>query len=146
MMGKTIYRCLYPVEEKTCTCCGNLKLLSDFYKRKNRPSGYLSECKTCTIARNKSRYEGARDEINDRRAAKTYGLTYEEVVQMRESSNGICQCCGRPGLHHHKRLVIDHDHFTGEVRGLICSRCNSILGFAQDDLQTLKNLIAYLEK
>jgi hypothetical protein len=145
-MGKNIYQCLHPVDQKTCTQCGILKPLTDFYKRKNRPSGHVSECKSCIIARNRARYEGSREEINDKRAAKVYGLTYEEVVEMRESSNGICQCCNRPGLHHHKRLVIDHDHSTGKVRGLICSRCNSILGFAQDDLQTLKNLIAYLEK
>jgi len=144
-LGKNIYQRLIQVEEKTCTRCGISKPLTEFYKRKNRPSGVISECKDCTIARSRARYEGAKDEINDKRAAKLYGIDYAEVVKMRANSDGICQCCGRPGLHHHKRLVIDHDHSTGEVRGLICSRCNSILGFAQDDLQTLKNLVSYLE-
>ena len=133
------------MENKTCTNCGESKPVSDFYKRKNRPGGLVSECKCCTISRNRSRYEGRKEEINDKRAAKLYNLTYDEVVRMRQEANGICKCCGRAGLHHHKRLVIDHDHTTGQVRGLICSRCNSILGFAQDDLSTLKNLVSYLE-
>ena len=86
------------------------------------------------------------DLANDKRAARTYGVDLSYIQNLREQANGICQCCGRPGLHHHKRLVIDHDHSTGRVRGLICSNCNSILGFCDDNITTLENLINYLNR
>lgn len=61
--------------------------------------------------------------------------------------NGCCAICGidhaaRVGS---GRLSIDHDHATGKVRGLLCHRCNSLLGHAKDKVETLRKAIAYLE-
>lgn len=44
-----------------------------------------------------------------------------------------------------KVLQVDHDHKTGDVRALLCSRCNSLLGYADDSIELLKRAIAYLE-
>jgi DNA-directed RNA polymerase subunit RPC12/RpoP len=132
----------------TCTQCKKEKSENDFYIRKNRlnSKGRLSECKECTKSRNSKRYKKDPDLINDMRAAKTYGLTLEQVQEMREKSGGICSICNREGKHHHKRLVIDHDHKTGKVRDLICSTCNSMIGWCGEDTQTLQNLIDYLNR
>lgn len=52
-----------------------------------------------------------------------------------------CQVCGSED-----RICWDHDHKTGEHRGWLCNKCNSVLGFVNDNTDTLRGLIQYLEK
>ena len=52
-----------------------------------------------------------------------------------------CEICGST-----ERLCIDHDHKTGEVRGLLCNRCNFALGFINDDMNLIENSIKYIEE
>lgn len=53
-----------------------------------------------------------------------YNLTPEEVERLQEEAGGKCMICKLPS----ERLVVDHDHNTGQVRGLLCSACNPQLG------------------
>lgn len=71
----------------------------------------------------------------------SYGMTKEEALRVVENREGKCQICGLV-----KRLVIDHDHRSGLVRGLICGKCNSVLGMANDCTQTLLAAVEYLRK
>ena len=52
-----------------------------------------------------------------------------------------CDACGGT-----KRICFDHCHKTGEFRGWLCESCNVLIGFAKDDINTLKRLVKYLEK
>jgi hypothetical protein len=45
----------------------------------------------------------------------------------------------------HTRLVVDHDHETDRVRGLLCNNCNIAIGAVHDNIETLQNLIVYLK-
>ena len=65
-----------------------------------------------------------------------------EYKEMLESQGGVCAICGAMPK---GRLAVDHDHATGQVRGLLCSPCNVALGFLRDDPIRLKAAIAYLE-
>ena len=47
--------------------------------------------------------------------------------------------------HHKSKLVVDHCHATGKVRGLLCHNCNRALGLLKDKISVLKNAIQYLE-
>jgi hypothetical protein len=67
--------------------------------------------------------------------ARKYGLEKETLGQMLKFDCGICG--GR------KRLVIDHDHDTGAVRGVLCDKCNKGLGFFQTE-EMLQKAIGYL--
>lgn len=73
---------------------------------------------------------GARRERNKRNSLRSlYGLTLESFHEMRRQQNCSCAICG---VHETKStkgtLYVDHDHETGKVRGLLCNRCNIILG------------------
>lgn len=76
--------------------------------------------------------------------AKTYGLGDGDYEALYRAQSGRCAICwARPRS---KRLAVDHDHKTGAVRGLLCSRCNhDLLGAAHDDVAILRRAVAYLE-
>lgn len=77
-------------------------------------------------------------------ALRQYGLTAETFKRMTEEQGGRCAICRRQP-DEQKRLVVDHCHTTGRVRGLLCGQCNCMLGNAKDNTDTLKQAIHYLE-
>lgn len=87
-----------------------------------------------------------------KRTARKYGLSYDDYIEMIKLSNDKCAICNqeekrRLGKQEKlTQLSIDHNHKTGKVRDLICYGCNLIIGYAEDDIQLLKNAINYLEK
>jgi hypothetical protein len=79
------------------------------------------------------------------------GLTLAEYQTLHDAQGGLCAACGQLETKAHRngtvlRLAVDHDHDTGRVRALLCSRCNYTLGYARDDVAVLRQLIAYLER
>jgi len=81
---------------------------------------------------------------------RKYGLSAEQYLAMLAQQGGCCAICGKPETARWRgtlcRLSVDHDHTTGEIRGLTCRRCNSILGLAKDDKSILTRAIQYLQK
>lgn len=63
---------------------------------------------------------------------------------------GLCALCEKPEIKKNYgttcKLSVDHDHRTGRVRGLLCSKCNSILGMANDNIALLMKAILYLKR
>lgn len=79
-----------------------------------------------------------------KRLLDTYGLTPEDYDNMLEAQGGGCAICGRSPEEESRRLCVDHDHETGENRGILCNSCNVMLGGARDDPQALARGIDYL--
>ena len=75
-----------------------------------------------------------------------YGITVEDYDRMYAEQNGRCAICGLHQSQQQRRLHVDHDHETGEVRGLLCMNCNSLLGHACDEVPTLLGAIQYLQR
>ena len=90
-------------------------------------------CKECTSQR-----------AHEIRMANTYGINAEIYQQIFDYQGGVCYICLSKSVK--RRLAVDHDHKTGEVRGLLCRRCNrDILGhFARDQVDVLQRAIDYL--
>lgn len=71
-----------------------------------------------------------------------YGLTRQQLEELEKAHDGKCAVCDdRPRL-----LVIDHDHQDNLVRGLLCDRCNRLLGVAQDNPIRLEQAAQYLRR
>ena len=82
-----------------------------------------------------------------RNAARHHGGTLEVRKQFYSQQNGICPVCVKPLDHftRQKFAVIDHDHITGKIRGLLHNTCNGAIGMLGDDPVTLRAAAAYLE-
>lgn len=76
--------------------------------------------------------------------SRKYGLKAKEVDLLHCVQNGLCLCCLMPL----SDFVIDHDHDTGDVRGILCSSCNLLLGHMGDNADEIKRrsemLLRYL--
>jgi hypothetical protein len=74
-----------------------------------------------------------------------YGITPAEYLALLAEQDGHCATC--PEVHNGgQRLSVDHDHETGQVRGLLCRRCNLAIGQAGDNAYRLLQLASYLLK
>ena len=141
---------------KKCPLCKKLVPLSDFSKAKSRPNGAGTYCKKCArIVAKKWRENNPEKTYRKNRhpgyLKHKYGLTLEQYDQMVEDQGGVCVVCGKPETAlgtggQIKRLTVDHNHNTGEIRALLCDGCNKVLGYAKDDPMLLLQLAIYLEK
>lgn len=109
---------------KECRGCGRIK-------PPGKGAQYCPDCRD----EHKSKTASS---INNRKRAKRYGLSVENLNALLAIDQ--CEVCGS-----NVRLVVDHDHATGVVRGLLCDLCNKALGQARDDVSILAGLIQYLE-
>jgi hypothetical protein len=97
----------------------------------------MEACKECHRARVKATTSPARRRAQHLK--RNYGVTPEFYDFMVEWQGGACGICGDSA-----KLVVDHHHTLGHVRGLICQSCNLMLGHAKDDPERLRQAIAYL--
>lgn len=89
------------------------------------------------LSQAKERYDPGVQRAKD--LDRRYGITVEDYNRMCDEQEGLCAAC-----QHERTLVVDHDHETGVVRGLLCQPCNLALGACEDDLDRLEGLITYL--
>ena len=80
------------------------------------------------------------------RTLKQYGITQQDYDTMLESQNFGCAICGTKKNGRKKNFVVDHDHKTGVVRGLLCTQCNAGLGNYKDNPESIRRAIEYLNK
>jgi hypothetical protein len=127
-----------------CTTCRNELPLKDFQRDGKTASGYARVCRDC---------------VRDRRVAEYYGISGEQYRALLDEQGHVCRICRKPETATHqmgtlRRLAVDHDHkcCPGQkscgkcVRGLLCSRCNSAIGFVGEDLSVIESMAAYLRR
>lgn len=74
-----------------------------------------------------------------------YGLSIEEYENRFIKQEGKCLICSRHQSLLLKRLRVDHNHETGEIRGLLCDQCNTAIGLFKEDTEIMKKAISYIE-
>ena len=146
-----------------------------FYIRKDSKSGLRTNCKVCILSGCRGRYNRDKEKILDYQKEyyknncekikqyknnyydnnkdkqrnvnlKTkYGITNEGYSSLLEKQNYKCAICGVNNNGKHKYFCVDHNHDSGEVRGLLCKTCNLGLGYFLDNIGVLTKAIWYLE-
>ena len=82
---------------------------------------------------------------NQKKRARNYGMTLEQLNEMIDKQNNKCYVCGLPGEENVRGvLCIDHCHSSLKVRKLLCNYCNITLGQLKDDMSYIRKLVAYL--
>lgn len=81
---------------------------------------------------------------NNKARYTKYGITEERYLELFTIQGGRCAICGTHQANLARSLAIDHCHSKGHVRGLLCHKCNLLLGFANDDEQILLAAVNYL--
>lgn len=142
--------------ERWCGRCKTVKTPADFFKnaRATKSGGLQIICKVCSHASStawrKANIAKARRYNLKTRLRDDYGLTLADYDAMLERQAHRCAICHDPEpvdqAGHPRRMMIDHDHATGLVRGLLCRNCNYALGCLKDDPEIWLNAIAYLAR
>jgi len=133
---------------KTCTCCGQTKPLDEFYNDSRATSGKYCHCKTCRqqykLFKRRQSPESLDVDVNHNKQvylSKRYAISQNDLMRLLELANHCCQICGKK-----PKLMVDHDHKTGNVRGILCNRCNTAIGMLDDNILSLTKAISYLQK
>lgn len=135
--------------KRTCNLCKIEKSLVNFVKNKFGTLGRSYRCKSCDNTRKRT-YKGKQRE--NQFYKRRYGLSFDDVRGMLNKQMSLCanRACGKEitletkGMKGNK-AVVDHSHDTGKVRGLLCTACNTALGFLENKNRTL-GLTEYLQR
>jgi hypothetical protein len=110
---------------------------------------YRQENKEKIVMHRKEYNDAHKKERKEYRIKATFGLTLSEYNKIYISQKGCCAICKIPESEikgRWKSLCADHNHKTGKVRGLLCPKCNTAIGFFQDDSKIVKEVLFYLDK
>lgn len=86
-----------------------------------------------------------KDVITSKTLLRKYGITLEQKQQMIENQGGRCAICNKV-LDNGRHTCVDHDHKTGKVRGILCRKCNFLIGHSKDNPIILSRAINYLDR
>lgn len=118
---------------QSCSSCGDPLTEENGYRRSDA-KGFRSRCRKCLAKKRREAHDAAEEE---RRARLGISGTACEIC-------GATETVTRGGRV--RRPTIDHDHRTGAIRGLLCSRCNAGLGMFGDDADRLRAAATYLDE
>lgn len=150
---------------KTCNKCKIEKPLTEFHSSKLYSDGKRAVCKNCRKMydpkwwkQNKKRAtelsrKWQKENVNytkknskNQNLKWNYGITLEDFDRMALEQNNTCAICKSDNSQFTKSLFVDHCHKTGKIRGLLCKKCNSGIGFLGETVEALQRAIEYLKK
>lgn len=75
-----------------------------------------------------------------------YGISIDEYNQKLTQQNNCCAICEKHESTFQRRLAVDHDHTTGKVRDLLCTKCNLAFGYVDENPEILQKMIIYANR
>jgi hypothetical protein len=152
---------------KLCKACNQTIALDNFGIDKTRKDFLRDVCKSCRKIQAKTYYEKnkvvilekekqkhasltlqQKDKLSERRNKRylknQYGLTKQDLEQMKQKQEGCCAICEQAFGEEWWQAHVDHCHATGKVRGLLCNDCNRGLGGFKDSIFALEKAKQYL--
>ena len=145
-------------QNKICPKCSGEFPLTKFGKDSKTLDGLRVWCRACVnassrryynknsetlIARKKQYRLDNLDQLLNSHLKRTYDITLVDFDKMFEEQDGCCFICGRHQSEFSRRLDVDHDHDSGQVRGLLCYSCNTKLGWFQKHQE---RILIYLKR
>ena len=141
-------------QKKYCRLCRKYKLLRKFFiNNQNTIHGLSTYCRRCTVRRSMTKVKADPLENQARQwryRTKLRGgnittkVTKELLINTLKKQNNCCAICRIPQDQLKKRLSIDHNHKTGKFRGLLCDRCNRVIGDFGEDTKRILRAIYYI--
>ena len=144
---------------KRCPRCKKTKKASAFNKRKASADGLQPYCRICTRAYQNEHYTKNRAAIRDKvkrwrmshpdhgkdfALRRDHGITLKDYREMLAAQGGRCAICRRKKCPTGKQFAVDHDHETGQIRGLFCVPCNRGIGNFGDSPRLLEDAARYI--
>ena len=130
---------------KKCAQCTETKEESEFYVDRRSSTGRSSACKKCLQATTK--HKDVQKWRRNYSYKRKYGITLDEFNERSEAQDHKCAICKVDAIHvEHGYLCVDHDHDSGEVRELLCKKCNHAIGLLMDSSTFCDAAGSYLRK
>lgn len=130
-----------------CKACYNKRLLKSNteYAKKQRQN--QADWVKKNLTKSKEYHKNYNQRVapmkkRDAQLRRDYGISLAEYQKLFKQQNGECAICSKKS---DKTLHVDHNHETGQIRGLLCFRCNYGLGYFKDSLSQFKRIVKYLE-
>lgn len=130
---------------KVCSKCHVEKLAAEFGKRYDRPIGLRPWCRECQRkidAKSRETDKGKKKYRKQLWKKSGIDITYEEYKDKYQQLDGKCEIC----LDQLPSLCVDHNHDTGEIRGLLCTPCNLAIEHLKESPEIMNNAISYIKK
>lgn len=136
--------------QRVCTHCRTTLPIGDFHKEKRGADGFQRWCKVCSneyrrtayatrpawrvrCKRDRHRYYSKNpakviQRTRENEIKRKYGLTWDEYQALLILQDNRCALCSTETPGGQGSWHVDHNHETGDIRGLLCHRCNTSLG------------------
>lgn len=145
------------MEMYVCTKCKESKPENDFGRFKTKRDDQTHRRTVCKPCRSKQSADGMKKWREKQtitmtkhqgsiwESCRTYKLDFEPVWEHFQTTNNQCEICGMTPPNG-RRLVLDHNHATGEFRGFLCSHCNTAIGLLRDCPSAMAKAIDYVRR
>lgn len=135
---------------KKCKNCGEDKPNEEYYKRVASKDGLAFNCKSCsdeTAREWNNRNTDKRFETRRKsHLRRKFDISLEQYSELLKKQNNCCAVCERHVSEFNKELAVDHNHQTGEIRGLLCTNCNYRLVAKHTNGELLRKIADYVEQ